>query len=91
MFSSMKKGSGEPQECSQIAPPPLCRPLKHYYPKNLLRLFVCLNVFSEVIFKDSPKLPFKTSIKNNLARLFLFVEVIFASRGYFLKIASKDS
>ena len=28
-FSCMKKGSGEPQKWSKIAPPPLCRPLKH--------------------------------------------------------------
>ena len=58
-------------------------------PKNLLRLFFlqkfCL--FSEAIYKkDPPKMPFKTSIKNNLARfLFIFWGCFFASRGYFLK------
>ena len=62
-------------------------------PKNLLRLFFASKIilFSEVIFKDPPKHTLENKLKNNLARLFLFFEVIFASRGYFWKIASKDS
>ena len=56
-----------------------------FYPKNLLRLFLPqkLFLFSEVIFKDPPKIPFKTSIKITsrvfffyLLRLFLPREVI---------------
>ena len=48
-----------------------------------------LFLFSEVIFKDPPKIAFKTSIKNNLARLFLFFEVIFCLARLFLKNSLK--
>ena len=46
---------------------------------------------SEVIFKDPCKLPFETGTKISSRGDFLFFEAIFASRGYFQKIASKDS
>ena len=47
---------------------------------------------SEVIFKDHPKIPIKTSMKRTSRGYLLFLEVFFfASRGYFLRIASKDS
>ena len=63
-------------------------------PKNLLRLFFLpqnLFLFSEVIFKDPPKICFKTSIKRTSRGYFYFSRLFFALRGYFLKIASKDS
>ena len=43
----------------------------------------------EAILKDLPKIHFRTSIKDNLARLFLFCEVIFASRDSFFKSPRK--
>ena len=46
-------------------------------------------IFSEVIFKDPPKIPFKTSTKKNSRGYFYFLRLFFASRGYFWKIASK--
>ena len=63
------------------------------YPKNLLRLFLPENLFlfPEVILKDPPKIPFITSFKTTSRDYFYFSRLFFASRGYFLKIASKDS
>ena len=50
-----------------------------------------LFLLSEVIFKTPPKLPFKTSVKITSRGYFYFLRLFFASRGYFWKIASKDS
>ena len=54
-------------------------------PKNLLRLFLPqkLFFFSEVIFKDPPKICFKTSIKITSRGYFYFSRLFFTSRGYF--------
>ena len=44
-----------------------------------------LFLFSEVVFEDPPKIPFKNKHTNNLARLFLFFEVIFCLARLLLK------
>ena len=52
-------------------------------PKNLLRLFFLpqkLSIFSEVIFRDPPKIPFKTSTKITSRGSFLVSEVLFLPR-----------
>ena len=71
-------------------PPNLCPTLNN--PKNLLRLFLPWKLlsFSEVIYKDPPKIPFKTSTEITSRGYFKILRLFFASRGYFLK-ASKDS
>ena len=55
--------------------------------KNLFGLFL----FCKVIFRDPPKIPFKTNIKLTFPRLFLPRKVIFALRFKRLKITRKDS
>ena len=42
-----------------------------------------LFLFSEAIFKDTPKIPFKTSMKITSRGYFYFSRLFFASRGYF--------
>ena len=60
--------------------------LEELNPKNLLRLFLALKIilFSEVSFKDPPKIPFKTSINITSQGKFLFFEGFFLAR-LFLK------
>ena len=60
------------------------------YPKNLLKLFFALKIiFYEVIFRDPPKILFKTSIKITSRSYFYFSRLFFTSRGYFLKNSLK--
>ena len=56
------------------------------YPKTLLRLFFCLArlfEFSGVIFRDPPRISFKTSIKIASRGYLYFLRLFFASRGLF--------
>ena len=58
--------------------------LEAHNPKNLLRLFFALKIFfSEVIFRDPPKIPFKASIKITSRGYFYFLRLFFALQGYF--------
>ena len=55
------------------------------YPENLLRLFFASEVifnFSELIFRDPPRISFKTNIKIASRGYFYFLRFFFASRGY---------
>ena len=54
-------------------------------------LGVFVEAFCKVIFRDPPKMPFKTSIKLTFPKLFLPRKVIFALQGKRLKITRKDS
>ena len=60
-------------------------------PKNLLRLFLPrkLFFFSEVIFKDPPKLCFKTSTKITSRGYFHFLRFFFCLPRLFLKNSLK--
>ena len=81
------------ESCSEKFPSDFCRSLFFdkflNFPKNLLRLFAPqkLFFFSEVIFEDPPKIPFRTSIKiasrGFFFFFFIFLRLFYASRGYF--------
>ena len=60
------------------------------HPKNLY--FDSKNTFfmSEVVLRFPPQMPFKTNIKNSLARLFLLFAANFGLARLFLKIASES-
>ena len=69
-----------------------CSPCKH--PKDSFEAIFCLAglfEFSGVIFRDPPRISFKTSIKIASRGYFFYLRLFFASRGLFQKIASKES
>ena len=55
------------------------------FPKNLLRLlfFASKNIFSEVVFRDPQKIPFKTSIKITSRGYFYFLRLFLPREAYF--------
>ena len=68
------------------------RPLGEYDPLSVEAIFALRNVlFSEIIFKDPPKRPFRTSTKITSRGYFYFLRLFFCLTRLFLKITSKDS